>query len=170
MATVLKWPDKRLAKRAKPVPEGERCRELIDAMYDAMDYPNGIGLAAPQIGVDKRIIVIHVPAIKKGVQVCGSTKQAIINPVITWKRGAMEMGYEGCLSFEGIQVAVPRWPRIKVQGFNLRWEPITIGGKGLVARVLQHEIEHLDGITLDHYMKLAEEAYAETDDDNAEKT
>jgi peptide deformylase len=138
MTTILTWPHKQLAKKATPVPEGERCRELIDTMFESMNYPNGIGLAAPQIGVDKRIIVINVPAFRKGVQVSGSTKHHIINPVITWRKGALEMGYEGCLSVPDEQIAVPRYPRIKVQGFNLRWEPITIGGKGLVARVLQH--------------------------------
>ena len=78
-----------------------------------------------------------------------------INPEISWKKGGMVLAPEGCLSFPGAQVMVPRWPRIKVIGWDIRWNPIVIGGKGLVARVLQHEIDHLNGITLDHYVKLA---------------
>ena len=165
MAKVLTWPNEILTRKASPVPYGEKCRELVDSMFDAMDYPNGIGLAAPQIGVDKRIIVVKVPAIKNGMIVAGATKHTLINPEIIWKKGQLEMGYEGCLSFPGERVAVPRWPRIKVRGFTIRWEPVTIGGKGLVARVLQHEIDHLNGITLDHYAKLAKEVLGEQDGD-----
>ena len=155
MAKVLEWPNKMLTKVATKVPHGEKCRDLIEAMFDAMDFPTGIGLAAPQIGEDKCIIVIKVPASKRGRSVSCATKQVIINPSIIWKKGGMEIKPEGCLSFPGAQVMVPRWPRIKVIGFDLRWNPITIGGKGLVARVLQHEIDHLMGRTLDHYVRLA---------------
>jgi len=164
MAKVLTWPNEILTKIATPVPHGEKCRDLIEAMYLAMDYPNGIGLAAPQIGIDKRIIVINVPALRKGVQVSGSTKHAIINPVVTWWKGGPVIAEEGCLSFPDERVLVPRYLRVKVQGFDIRWNPITIGGKGLVARVLQHEVDHLNGRTLDTYVKLAEEAFAEQDE------
>ena len=158
MAKILEWPHKMLTKVATPVPHGEKCRDLVEAMFASMSYPDGIGLSAPQIGEDKRIIVINVPAVKNRRNVSGSTKLVIINPEIFWKRGAMVIAPEGCLSFPGAQVMIPRWPRIKVRGFDLRWNPITIGGKGLVARVLQHEIDHLMGRTLDHYVRLAAEA------------
>lgn len=161
MARVLEWPNKILTKVAKPVPHGEKCRDIIEAMFASMDFPTGIGLSAPQIGEDKRIIVIHVPAIHKHRHVSGATKLSIINPEIFWQRGAMIIAPEGCLSFPGITQMVPRWPRIKVRGFDLRWNPITIGGKGLVARVLQHEIDHLMGRTLAHYAALEQEALDE---------
>lgn len=164
MAKVLTWPNEILTKPVTPVPHGENCRALIDSMFDAMDYPHGIGLAAPQIGVDKRIIVINVPAIKHGQTVGGSTKVAIINPVLTWKKGGMVLAPEGCLSFPDEQVVVPRYPRVKVQGFDIRWNPITIGGKGLVARVLQHEIDHLEGRTLDYYKQVIAEMEQESND------
>lgn len=157
MATVLTWPNEALTQVAEPVEQGERCRELVDSMFDAMDYPNGIGLAAPQIGVNKRIIVIHVPAVRAGRAIGGGTKHAIINPEVVWAKG-VNFDYEGCLSFPGQSVLVPRAMRVKVTGFDVRWNPITIGGKGLVARVLQHEIDHLDGRTLDYYIQMAEEA------------
>jgi len=163
MSKVLTWPNNKLTKVAKEVKHGESCRALIEAMFEALEYPTGIGLAAPQIGVNKRVIVINVPAMKNGKLLSGSTKHAIINPVIAWKKGAMVLGPEGCLSFPGEQVIVPRWPRVKVQGFDVRWNPITIGGKGLVARVLQHEIDHLDGRTLDHYAQIAKEVFDDAD-------
>ncbi len=161
MAKIVTWPNEILARPAKPVEHGEKCRDLIEAMYVAMDYPNGIGLAAPQIGLDKRIIVINVPAIRNGIRVSGSTKHAIINPRLVWWKGAMEIAEEGCLSFPDERVLVPRYPRVKVQGFDIRWNPIIIGGKGLVARVLQHEVDHLNGRTLEHYAKLAEAALSQ---------
>ncbi len=74
MAKVRVWPNEILTRVAKPVEIGEKCREIIEAMYIAMDYPDGIGLAAPQIGIDKRIIVINVPALRNGVRISGSTK------------------------------------------------------------------------------------------------
>ena len=155
MARVLEWPHKMLTRVVEPVPHGEKCRDLIEAMFESMDFPTGIGLAAPQIGENKRIIVIKVPALKRGRNVSGATKHVIINPEIFWKKGEMEIAPEGCLSFPGAQVMIPRWPRIKVRGFDIKWNPITIGGKGLIARVLQHEIDHLMGRTLDHYVRLA---------------
>lgn len=163
--TVLTWPNKKLTQVAEPVQHGERCRELIDQMYAALDYPNGIGLAAPQLGINKRIIVIWVPALKNNKMMAGSTKMSIINPEIIWAKGGPVLGYEGCLSFPGERVLVPRYQRVKVRGFDLRWNPITFGGKDLVARVLAHEIDHLNGITLDHYAKIADQVLDEKDAD-----
>lgn len=151
-----------LEQRSEPVEHGERCRELVDAMFEAMAYPLGIGLAAPQIGERKRIIICQVPH-KKGSKLTSVTKHVIINPVITWQKGQMVLGREGCLSFPGDSVLVPRWPRITVEGFDLRWNPIKVGAKGLVARVLQHEIDHLDGVTLETYVRVAKEAFEEQD-------
>ncbi len=164
MAKVLEWPNEILTKIATPVPEGESCRRLIESMFKTMNRLDGIGLAAPQIGVDKRIFVMDVPAFRNGIQVSGSTKHAIINPIITWWRGGPEMGPEGCLSFPGESVIIPRYLRVKIVGFDIRWNPLTVGGKGLVARVIQHEMDHLNGRTLMHYATLAKEAFAELDE------
>lgn len=158
MSEVIKWPDSRLEQKAEPVPHGERCRELIDDMFASLG-PTGIGLAAPQIGVMKRVIVIRVPLRGLGQTNKGNfVKQAIINPVITWAKPGMEEAMEGCLSFPGIEVSVPRYMRITVQGFDVKWNPITVGGKDLVARALQHEIDHLEGRSLAFYARLAHEA------------
>jgi peptide deformylase len=139
-------------------------------MIAAMQVENGIGLAAPQLGVLKRVIVVAVPAYGPSApgrepRKIGLIKHTLINPELVWTGGALTMGWEGCLSFpapeEGAgkyrQVLVPRYPRIQVRGFSLRWEPVTIGAKGLVARAIQHEMDHLEGRTLAHYARVAHE-------------
>jgi peptide deformylase len=158
MAEVIKWPDARLEQKCEPVPQGERCRELIEEMFASLG-PTGIGLAAPQIGVMKRVIVIKVPLRGLGqVNLGNFVKQAIINPVITWAKPGMQEAMEGCLSFPGVEVSIPRYVRITVQGFDVKWNPITLGAKDLVARALQHEIDHLEGRSLAFYARLAHEA------------
>jgi len=154
--TIRIWPDSILDQIAEPVPVGERCRELVDAMMKTLESSaNGVGLAAPQIGVSKRVIVCRVP-IKHfgGVHI---VKHVIINPELIWWKGQMVEGWEGCLSFPDKQVLIPRYMRIQVRGYNLQWEPITVGAKGLVARVLQHEIDHLNGRHLAYYARMAHE-------------
>lgn len=157
MADIIKWPDARLEQKCEPVPHGERCRELIEEMFASLG-PNGIGLAAPQIGVMKRVIVINVPLRGIGQRGGNRVKLAIINPVITWAKPGMVEAMEGCLSFPGIEVSVPRWLRLTVQGFDTKWNPLTHSAKDLVARVIQHEIDHLEGRSLAYYARLAHEA------------
>lgn len=153
---IIQWPDERLSQVCAPVEHGERCRELVDGMLATLEASgNGIGLAAPQVGVMKRVIVVRVPHKHfGGTQI---VKHVIINPQIFAHQGEMVEGWEGCLSFPDHQVSVPRWPRIQVVGYDLRWEPIKIGAKGLVARAIQHEIDHLNGITIAHYARIAYE-------------
>lgn len=172
MATILTY-DKhaeQLTQEAEPVAQGEKVRDLVDELFASMDYPNGIGIAAPQIGVNKQIICWQVPMFKRGTtQRTGVVKGYMINPEIIFKKGAMVLGYEGCLSFPGIQVCVPRWPRIRIRGVDVRHEPLTVGGKGLVARVMQHEIDHLHGRTLAHYEALRQSVLGSNPDfDNAQ--
>lgn len=158
---VLTWPNEALERTATPVPQGERCRDIVDQMFAAMQYPHGIGIAAPQLGIDKRIICINVPAIKNGKVVGSATKLHLLNPELVWFKGGPFLDYEGCLSFPGEKVAVPRFDRIRVRGFDLRWSPVSYVLRGLAARVVQHEIDHLNGRTLDFYEKLAAAAMAE---------
>jgi peptide deformylase len=157
MDAIVKWPDPRLETVCDPVPHGEGCRDLIERMFAILAASaNGVGLAAPQIGVMKRVIVCRVPVPHPS----GGTfivKHAIINPQITWAKGALEEAVEGCLSFPDHKVSIPRYPRITVSGYSLKWEPITRDAKGLVARVLQHEIDHLNGRTIAWYAQLAYE-------------
>jgi peptide deformylase len=132
-------------------------------MVAAMTAEGGIGLAAPQLGILKRVITVSVPVFDFRQKQVGTVKHTLINPEIIWTGGALTMGWEGCLSFPADepgkfrQVLIPRYPRIKVRGYTLRWELVTIGAKNLVARALAHEIDHLNGRNLATYARLAKE-------------
>ena len=104
---------------------------MIETMYDA----NGVGLAAPQVGVLKRVIVIDI----------GDGPFALINPTIIDSWGE-ETDIEGCLSCPGFLGEVTRYAGVIVKGLDQQGQEITIEGEGLLARALQHEIDHLDGI------------------------
>ena len=135
---ILTVPDANLLKIAAPVPSGEDCRELIEEMFQ-MIRGCGIGLAAPQLGIDKRIIVVCHE----------STRCAIINPAIEMNTKIRQKLFtEGCLSVPGKQFAVRRWRKVKVRGFNENWEPTCVGGKNYLAAVFQHEIDHLNGVVI----------------------
>ena len=132
---ILTLPDKRLLRVAKEVPEDEDCWTLIEQMFTILGS-TGFGLAAPQLGIDKRIIVINF----------NSTRHAIINPVLTPNTKIRPKLFdEGCLSVHGERVMVRRWRKVKVKGFDQNWKPITVGGKNYMAAVYQHEVDHLNG-------------------------
>jgi peptide deformylase len=163
--SIVRFPHPALEQVAEAVPHGERCHELVAQMLAAMQAEGGIGLAAPQLGVLKRVIVVAVPVFDFMQRRVATVKYTLINPEIVWTGGSLVMGWEGCLSFpapeEGHgkyrQVLVPRYPRITVRGFSLKWEPLKIGAKNLVARALQHEIDHLNGRNLATYARMAKE-------------
>jgi peptide deformylase len=154
---IVTWPDPRLDEVAVPVQPGERVREIVDAMWAALDASaDGIGLAAPQIGIPKRIIIARV--LIKHFGHTSIVKHVIVNPVLTQhEKGPMTLGWEGCLSFPGKQVQIPRWRRIQVTGLDQRGNYLVVGAKDLVARVLQHEMDHLDGRNLAYYARTAYE-------------
>lgn len=111
-------------------------REMITAMYAY----NGVGLAAPQVGRTDRIIVVDVGELRDG-----SEAFALVNPEILEQEGSIT-GEEGCLSIPGVVAEVERSARVVVQGFTPGGEPQRVEGADLLARVLQHEIDHLNGI------------------------
>lgn len=126
-----------LRATAKEVTEvTPRIRELIQDMFDTMYDSNGVGLAAPQVGIRKRIVVIDVT---------GEDPIALINPKILTSDGE-QTGYEGCLSVPGKSGIVTRANHVVVEAYNQDMEKITVEGEELMARALQHEIDHLDGI------------------------
>ena len=126
-----------LRAHAKEVTEvTPRIRELIDDMFDTMYEANGVGLAAPQVGIRKRIVVVDVT---------GEDPVALINPVILEKDGE-QTGYEGCLSVPGKTGIVTRANHVIVEAYNENMEKFTIEAEELMARALQHEIDHLDGV------------------------
>ena len=106
-------------------------RDLTDTMLDAP----GLGLAAPQIGVGLRVFTYHVD------DMVGH----LINPSLELSAG-VEIDEEGCLSFPGLQYPTPRAPRVVATGFNMHGEPVTVAGDGQLARCVQHESDHLDGV------------------------
>ncbi len=156
MIDIVKWPDPRLEQVCEPVAHGERCREIIEEMFASLG-PTGIGLAAPQIGIMRRIIVVNVPLRGIGQHGGNRVKLAFINPVLSWVKPGMVEGMEGCLSFPGLEVSVPRYMHVTVQGYDVKWNPVTHSAKNLVARVVQHELDHLDGRCLATYARMAHE-------------
>ncbi|KIR03420.1 Peptide deformylase [Lachnospiraceae bacterium TWA4] len=124
-----------LAKKAKVVKEmTDRNRQLISDMLDTMYDADGVGLAAPQVGILKRIVVID----------CGEGPIILINPEILETSG-QQTGYEGCLSVPNKRGVVTRPMYAKVKALNENMEEYIIEGEELLARALLHEIEHLDG-------------------------
>lgn len=125
-----------LNKTSKEVREiTDRTRELIDDMFDTMYEANGVGLAAPQVGILKRIVVIDVT---------GEEPYLLINPVILETSGE-QTGNEGCLSVPGKTGIVTRPNYVKVKAYDENLEPFELEGTELLARAICHELEHLDG-------------------------
>ncbi|HVW06226.1 MAG TPA: peptide deformylase [Vicinamibacterales bacterium] len=112
---------------------------LIDDMIETMYAAPGIGLAAPQIGVPLRVAVIDLTGGKKGGELL-----TLVNPEIVEREG-MQLEDEGCLSLPGFTATVPRPTRVVVRAYDRRGTPQTIDGADLLARALQHELDHLDG-------------------------
>ncbi len=112
----------------------ERLWILLDDMYDTMTNSDGVGLAAPQVGIIKRAVVIDV----------GEGKIELINPVIISEEGTQN-GSEGCLSVPGVYGEVERPQKVTVEAKDRNGNKITVTGEDLLARALCHEIEHLDG-------------------------
>ena len=135
---ILHFPDERLRRAAKPVTEvDDDVRQLVDDMFETMYDAPGVGLAAPQVDVCKRVIVIDVSEDKSG-------PLALINPSITGKEGVEEME-EGCLSVPGIYENVERAAAVQVNFLDRDGKAREIRADGLLAVCLQHEIDHLDG-------------------------
>ncbi|MDF2546843.1 MAG: peptide deformylase [Anaerosolibacter sp.] len=133
---ILKDEDPTLRKKSREIEKiDQRVITLLDDMIDTMYEADGVGLAAPQVGVLKRIIVIDV----------GEGIIELINPVIVESAGE-QIDVEGCLSIPGITGEVKRPARVVVRGLNRSGKTIEIIGEELLARALCHEIDHLDGI------------------------
>lgn len=129
--------DEILRKACKPVKlVTSRTLDLIDDMFETMYDAGGVGLAAPQVGILKRIVVIDVDY---------ETPIVLINPVIIQKDGE-QIGDEGCLSIPGLVASVTRPNHVICEAYNENMEKITIEGEGFLARAICHELDHLDGV------------------------
>ena len=135
LRTIRIQGDPVLEKVCKPVPEvTEKIRDLIEDMIETMYEANGVGLAAPQVGILKRIVVIDV----------GEGPIVMINPCILEASGE-QTGDEGCLSLPGKAGVVTRPNYVKAKAYNEDMEEYTIEGTALLARAICHELDHLDG-------------------------
>ncbi len=138
---ILTYPDPFLLRKASPVAKAdERTRDLVRDMFETMYASSGIGLAAPQLGVGKRVIVVDVSPVEKEI-----APLALVNPEIVERKGLVE-GTEGCLSIPGVEGVVPRAESVLVRGLDPQGMPVQVRAEGLLSRALQHEIDHLDGI------------------------
>lgn len=131
---IVRYGDPVLRQRADDVEFDDEIKELIQRMYEIMAESNGLGLAAPQIGISKRVFTYDV----------GDGQHAIVNGRITGSSGE-EISPEGCLSIPGLQGDVPRAERVTITGLDENGNKVTLKAEGLLARVFQHETDHLDG-------------------------
>ncbi len=147
--TILKMGDPRLLRVAQPVTDFDSpaLQRLVMDMVDTMAAANGAGLAAPQIGVDLQVVVFGTGAPNPRYPDAPPVPRTVlINPVITPLSAEQADDWEGCLSVPGLRGVVPRWQRIRYQGFDLAGQPIDREAQGFHARVVQHECDHLQGV------------------------
>ena len=153
---ILTYPDKRLRHKAAPVEKvDDDIRKLIDDMAETMYHAPGMGLAAVQVGIDKRIIIYDISGPENEPKL-----EVLINPEIVESEGSMLSESEGCLSVPDYRSDVKRYERVKVEALDRYGEPVHIETDGLHAIVLQHEIDHLDGVLfIDKISALKREMY-----------
>ena len=157
---IRKEGDPVLQKVCRPVTQmTSRLRVLIDDMLDTMYEAEGVGLAAPQVGVLRRIVVIDV----------GEGPIILVNPEMVEKDGE-QTGDEGCLSVPGMAGQVTRPAHVKVKGLNEDMEPVEYEGEGLLARAFCHELDHLEGVMYTSLVEgeLHEARYEEEDSESGD--
>lgn len=134
-----------LTHLAEPVadPTDPAIRRLVQDMLETMLDADGVGLAAPQVHVPLRLFVFHLPAERAEAAV---PPTALINPRFTPIGEDIETGWEGCLSIPGLRARVPRHARLCYEGTDQEGQPVTGEAEGLLARIIQHEYDHLDGV------------------------
>jgi len=145
---ILKMGDARLLRIAQPV-EAFGTRELhalIEDMFETMQAAGGVGLAAPQIGVDRRLVIFGFDASDRYPDAPPVPRTILLNPTITALADDTEEGWEGCLSVPGMRGVVERYAKIRYTGFDPDGAPIDRIAEGFHARVVQHECDHLDGV------------------------
>ena len=145
---VLRMGDERLYRISRKVEHFDtpELHALIADMEDTMRALDGAGLAAPQIGVDLRVVIFGVAGNPRYPDAEVVPQTVLINPVLTPQGGEIEDGWEGCLSVPGLRGLVPRYRRLRYQGHDAQGRMIDRTVEGFHARVVQHECDHLDGI------------------------
>jgi peptide deformylase len=144
---VLKMGEPLLKQVAAPVTRfDEELAALVADLDDTMRAMSGAGIAAPQIGVSLRVVIFELKDNPRYPQLHPIPYTVLVNPQLTVLDPAEEEGWEGCLSVPGMRGLVARHRRLRYQGFDLRGAPIDRSVEGFHARVVQHEVDHLDGI------------------------
>ena len=146
LRTIVTLPDPVLRRKARPVSDfGPALQTLVDDMVETMRLAPGVGLAAPQVGISDRLIVVEYP---ENDEQEDSPKKlyVVVNPEITDMSQETESGIEGCLSLPGLLGEVDRSLAVTVKGRTRRNQPIKIKARGWLARIFQHEIDHIEGI------------------------
>lgn len=146
---IVTLPEAVLRRKARPVTKFDKnLQTLIDDMVETMREAPGVGLAAPQIGLSERIIVIEYSEREEEEEKEDVPKKvwAVLNPEIVKSSAETVVGVEGCLSIPGLVGEVERHAAIQVKGLNRHGKPMKIKAEGWLARIFQHEIDHLNGI------------------------
>ena len=144
---LLRMGDPRLLEMARPVKDfsSPMLAALITDMFDTMAEAGGVGLAAPQIGVGLQVVIFGFEKSERYPDAEAVPQTILINPVITPLADEEDLAWEGCLSVPGLHGEVPRFTRIRYQGYGRDGEPIDRSVTGFHARVVQHECDHLIG-------------------------
>lgn len=145
---VLKMGDPRLLRIAEPVARFDtpELHALITDMFETMHALNGAGLAAPQIGVNLRLVIFGFSSSPRYPDADAVPETVLINPIITFIGDEQEDGWEGCLSVPGLRGMVQRYRSLRYQGFDQYGKVIDRTASDFHARVVQHECDHLDGV------------------------
>ena len=153
--SIRTWPDKILKQKMKEVDFfDDKLKEYVDIMYKKMYEEDGVGLAANQIGIPFQIVVIDTTRREKKEgeeEQEKGVKLALVNPKIVEKEGKVQ-STEGCLSFPTVQITIPRAEKVKVIAKDIEGKDVEIETDGFLAIVLQHEIDHINGIPFINYL------------------
>jgi peptide deformylase len=146
LLNILRYPDSRLHKIAKPVTTFDaRLKQLVDDMAETMYEAPGVGLAASQVDVHQQLIIIDTSEKRSNLRI-------FINPEIVWTSAERQIYEEGCLSVPGIYDDVERYAQIKVKALDVEGKPFELSADGLLAVCIQHEMDHLRGKVFVEYL------------------
>jgi peptide deformylase len=146
LLNILQYPDRRLHKVAKPVAHvDDRIRKLVRDMAETMYEAPGVGLAATQVDVHERVIVLDISETHDELRV-------FINPEIVWSSDERQLNEEGCLSVPGVYDKVERPEHVRVRALNEKGETFEVDAEGLLAVCIQHEMDHLTGRVFVEYL------------------
>jgi len=144
---IKSLPDDVLRRKARPVTRfDDQLQTLIDDMVETMRFAPGVGLAAPQVNASQRVIVVEYTENREGDENKPPKLYVMVNPQITRASTEVEVSEEGCLSVPGLAGEVERPLTVTVKGLNRHGQPMRLKPSGWLARIFQHEIDHLDGI------------------------